>query len=354
MNTFYKFIQLLTVLAALFMTASCDSFIYEYEEDCTVYYRLKFRYDRNLKFADAFAHEVKSVRLFAFNEADELVWQRTEQGEALASGNYVMTLPLESGKYRLIAWCGLGDEESFSLPDAENPECSSEGLHCVLNAFAKPASGSSYDETGVACSDKDLQPLFHGMMDVELPTDDDGGEYFYEMSLTKNTNVFRVMLQHLSGEDVRPEDFEFSIEDDNGWLAHDNAMRCDAPVSYRPWALYAGEAGLRTADTRVQTSVSVAVAEMTMSRLFMRDWTKYRKPTLKIRRATDKKEIVSLPVIDYVLLLKGEHHKQMDSQEFLDRADEYNMAFFLDEDNRWISTVINVLSWRVVINNTDL
>ena len=45
----------LTAFAAL---VSCNGFVYEQEEDCTVYYRVKFRYDMNLKFADAFAHEV--------------------------------------------------------------------------------------------------------------------------------------------------------------------------------------------------------------------------------------------------------------------------------------------------------
>ena len=72
------------------------------------------------------------------------------------------------------------------------------------------------------------------MMDVELPMNDDGGEYTYEMSLTKNTNVFRVVLQHLSGEDIDADDFEFSIEDNNGWLAYDNSMLRDVPVIYRP------------------------------------------------------------------------------------------------------------------------
>lgn len=33
----------------------CDSVIYDGEGDCSVNYRVKFRYDMNLKFADAFA-----------------------------------------------------------------------------------------------------------------------------------------------------------------------------------------------------------------------------------------------------------------------------------------------------------
>ncbi len=44
----------------------------------------------------------------------------------------------------------------------------------------------------------------------------------------------------------------------------------------------------------------------------------------------------------------------MSEQEFLDRADEYNMTFFLDEDNKWVSTVIQILSWKVVRSNVDI
>ena len=166
--------------------------------------------------------------------------------------------------------------------------------------------------------------------------------------------MFRVVLQHLSGEDIDADDFEFSIEDNNGWLAYDNSMLRDVPVIYRPWAVYSGEAGVETAPKRAITSVKVAVAELTVNRLFMRDWTKYKRSVLTIRTVADGKLVASIPIIDYVLLVKGEHHRQMDDQEYLDRADEYNMTFFLDQDNNWISTVVQILSWRVVINNSDL
>ncbi len=330
---------------ALFSISACDSLVYDHEGDCSVSYRLKFRYDMNLKFADAFAHEVKSVSVYAFDASGSLVWQAAEQGEALAAPDYAMQLPLGPGRYRLVAWCGLGNEESFCLPDAA-PACSPEDLHCRMNCLDETPADAP------AGSAEDLHPLFHGMMEVELPEDNDGSEYTYEMKLTKDTNVFRVVLQHLSGEDIAAEDFEFSIEDCNGWLAHDNSLLEDAPVAYRPWAVYSGEAGVGSA--RAITSVKLVVAELTVNRLFVRDWTAYKRPTLTIRTAADGELVASVPIIDYALMVKGEHHRQMDDQEYLDRADEYNMTFFLDANNRWMSTVIEILSWRVVVNNSDL
>lgn len=330
----------------LFGAASCGSLIYDHEGDCSVHYRLKFRYDMNLKFADAFAHEVKSIRLYAFDSEGGLVWQAAEQGEALAADGYSMLLDLAPGNYRLVAWCGL-DGDSFSLPDAASA-CCPEDLHCRLGCI----DGASAEISDApVCSDSDLHPLFHGMMDVELPAADNG-EYIYEMSLTKDTNVFRVVLQHLSGEDLRAQDFEFGIEDCNGWLAYDNSLLQEVPVVYRPWAVYSGEAGVGAG--RAITAVKVVVAEMTVNRLFMRDWTQYRRPALVIRTAADGALVASVPIIDYALLVKGQHYRQMDDQEYLDRADQYNMTFFLDSSNHWISTAIEVLSWRVVVDNSDL
>lgn len=56
----YWGITVLAIIVTAFLFVSCDGMIYNDEGDCSVRYRLKFRYDMNLKFADAFAHEVKS------------------------------------------------------------------------------------------------------------------------------------------------------------------------------------------------------------------------------------------------------------------------------------------------------
>ena len=357
MNTLHKLRQVIMVLTALLLITSCDGLIYDDEGDCAVTYRLKFRYDMNLKFADAFANEVKSVSLYAFDEAGRLVWTSSERGAVLASEDYAMTLSLAPGKYRLVAWCGLDDGGSFELPDA-NPAEDITDLSCRIDGVTATQPQQPF------LSDKDLQPLFHGMMDVVLPDSDDGEDYTYTMRLTKDTNVFRVVLQHLSGEDIDPDDFQFSIEDNNGWLAYDNSMLMETPVVYRPWAVYPVEAGVGNGEsevkthadaaTRTITDVRAVVAEMTTNRLFARDWTRFAKPMLKIRAVESGKTVVSLPVIDYALMVKGKHLEKMDNQEYLDRADEYNMTLILDENNRWVSTVIDILSWRLVVNNVGV
>ena len=56
-----------TLFAGLVLT-SCDSQIFDYEGDCSATHHLKFKYDMNMKFADAFYNEVTEVRLFVPHE----------------------------------------------------------------------------------------------------------------------------------------------------------------------------------------------------------------------------------------------------------------------------------------------
>ena len=207
---------------------SCDSVIYDYEGDCSVSYRLKFRYDKNLKWADAFANEVSSVHLYAFDPSGVLVWQREDRVDPATADNYSMLLDLPAGDYKLLAWCGLCNdgerEESFSVPEARVGETRMEQLQCALNR--------KHDESGAYSKDH-LYRLFHGMLDVSLPENEDGGSYNYTMPLTKNTNHIRVILQHLSGEDVNKADFTFRIDDENGLMAHDKELVADENINYR-------------------------------------------------------------------------------------------------------------------------
>ncbi|MCM1021646.1 MAG: FimB/Mfa2 family fimbrial subunit [Muribaculum sp.] len=340
-------IFLSAIFAIQMLFTSCDGVIYEDEGDCDVVYRVKFRYDMNMKYADAFAHEVKSVKLYVFDTAGKLVWQTAESGEELAREGYSIVLPLNPGNYRLAAWCGLDNGESFTVPEIQVGNAHEE-IHCRLNRVY---------EGSQACSKDDLHALFHGILDVNLPDAGyEGGEFVYTIPLVKDTNVFRITLQHLSGEHLNERDFTFHIEDTNGWMAHDNSLNDDEPIKYHAWSVYSGTAGVDTYPeaSRAIENVRVVVAELTVARLVERDWNKYTKPMLVVRASADGKLIARVPIIDYALLVKGEHNVGMSNQEFLDRNDTYNMTFFLDNNLRWLGTEINIHSWRLVRDKTEL
>lgn len=64
--------------------------------------------------------------------------------------------------------------------------------------------------------------------------------------------------------------------------------------------------------------------------------------------------MLSIPLVDYALLVKGYYNRDMGDQEYLDRQDEYNLVFFLDADGDWLSSSIIINSWKVVLSETGL
>ena len=338
------------------MMTSCDNAIYDYEGDCSVTYRLAFCYDKNMAWADAFAREVKSVHLYAFDPDGILVWQNAESGEALAAEDYTMTLDLPAGSYRLLAWCGLENggqrEESFAVPAATVGKTRIEELECRLNR--------QHDAAGAAHSREKLYPLFHGMCDVNLPDDLDGADYLYTMPLTKDTNHVRIILQQLSGQPVDPGDFTFRIEAENGRMNYDNKLLSDELITYWAHDTKSGSASLgiddypelggskrQAASRAITTAVNVAIADLTIARM-----VPGRSYTLTVE-TQDGRESASIPLVDYALLLKDGYDEAMTDEEYLDRQDEYQLVFFLDEDRSWIKTSIIINSWKVVLNQID-
>ena len=329
------------MVAALLASSSCQNgFIFEGEGDCGTYYRIRFKYDYNIKFADAFANEVGSVALYIFDENDILVEEiATTDKDVLSSGTFEIPLELEPGNYTLMAWGGLMDEESFDmLADTKVGVTKREELQVRMHR--------QYDVNGKATVNEDLLPLFHGVMPLEVK--DIPGTFTETMSLMKNTNVIRILLHEISGHDVDASQFIFEINDDNGLYDWDNTLLDDEMITYSAWNQSTGSAEVEDNDVKSVTSVSVALAELTIGRMRAGD-----SPVLHIKNRESGKDVFRIPIADYALLVKGYYREKMGDQEYLDRQDEYTMTFFLDE-GEWVSSVIYINSWRVVLNDTEL
>lgn len=344
---------------ACVLLASCDSAIYDYEGDCSVTYRAAFRYDRNMKWADAFANEVNSVHLYAFDKSGTLVWQQSERCDAPEGGDYMMPLDLPAGDYRLVAWCGLdnggdADTESFTVPEAVVGKTVIGDLQCAMRR--------SHNAGGAAFTGEKLKPLFHGMLDVSLPDASyTGGDYTYTFDLTKNTNHVRVILQQLSGKPVNVGDFEFFVDVENGLMDYDNSLLPDENITYYAYHTGEGTAGMGIDDypeqgngksartsSRDITSVSVAIADFSIARL-----TERNKAYLTVREVNDGHIVARIPLTDYALLLMDGYDRKMTPQEYLDRQDDYTLTLFLDESRYWIGTSIIINSWKIVLDDVN-
>lgn len=333
---FGKLILLLCALGAIAAVTSCER-IFEGEGDCSLHCQLKFRYDMNMKFADAFPNSVSHVEVYVYDSQTGKLLQRKEEcGDVLAREDYTMELEgLKPGTYDIVAWCGDGlCDGKFSLESPVEGQSHVTELSCAME----------HEDGHVR---EDVGQLFHGMERVTF--EDTYGTHVRTISLTKNTNVVRVVLQHLSGIDVDPDEFTFDIQDDNSVMAHDNSIVASDMLTYHPWSVTAGSAGIDADLHPTKTSVSVALAEFTVGRLMTGN-----NPVLSIYNKAQDTKVLSIPLKDYALLVKGNYNKAMSDQEYLDRQDEYNLTFFLDEHGDWLTSRIIINSWHVVLQNSEL
>lgn len=331
----------------LLALSSCDGLIYDDLDPCPDNgLRIPFHYDMNMKFADAFQHEVTEVELFVFTLDGNLVMRKKASGSELKTedfGTYRMNLDdLTPGTYDMIAWAhGDNYEPTFEINDPWASRAS-EDLYCTLRTTW--LADEEY-------SDTDLRRLYHARRRVTVSKHDQEVVDLPPMMLTKDTNVVRVLLQHLDGSNIDSSHFDFYITDNYTVLDHNNTPGNQTRLTYRAWDKKSATAG-GIGPTRAQTSVSTVVAELSTSRLMARDADKSR---LVVRDVKSDRVVIDIPLTDYLLMVKGNYNRQMADQEFLDRQDDYSLHFFLDENNDWYTAAgIYINSWHLVPQDTEL
>jgi hypothetical protein len=97
------------------------------------------------------------------------------------------------------------------------------------------------------------------------------------------------------------------------------------------------------------STLSAVLAEFTISRLVVEN-----SPTLVVYKKDRNRKVFSIPLKDYILMVKGKANSGMSDQEYLDREDEFVMTFFLDEKGDWVSSHVVINSWHLVLNEGDL
>lgn len=299
---------------------------------------LRFVFDYNMLYADAFQTQVDCLTLFVYDSDGNYVATRTESSSVLADKNWRMVIDLPAGKtYHFVAYGGM--------------ECDKSTFHFL----SEPAAGSTLSQLGVEmdarCIDAnpgvDLHPLFYG--DLDLAIDPKALDYTEgTVYMMKDTNQIRILLQNVDGTPVDPADFDFTITDNNTLFNYANDVVPTAEgITYAPW--YTGQASAGT-DTDGSTEVVLAVAQFATSRLMAGSGARL---TVSDRR--NGESVLSIPLVNYLLLLKSENPDlvNMAPQEFLDREDTWRMILFLD-NGRWLDTRIIINDWVVRLNNAEL
>lgn len=317
----------------LMMGLSCST-IFTSQEDCPRGVALRFIYDYNMEYANAFHSKVHCVSVYVFDEAGNHVTTVAETSDILRQESYRMPLVLDPGNYTLLAYGGLAcPDRSFDITN-----------------YATKASGTHIDDMQVELnhddfvSDKSLHSLFYGAAQLEVPHEDEFIEK--DVYMMKNTNNIRLVLQQANGKSLEADDFIFRITDDNSLMNKENAVVPKGLVTYKPWTT--GETVVGAVEDG-ETPVSVAFAELSTSRL-----TTGTSPKLIVQNAETGEDIINIPLNQYLLLLKSELYSEMGAQEFLDRESEWSLIFFLDDGLRWLNTRIVINDWVVRLNHAEM
>lgn len=338
------------LVAALAPGAGGCSMVTDSAESCPAELRVRFVYDYNIKDADAFAKEVRSVDVWAFDTQGALVWSGSASGAELAADGFRLDTGLPEGRYDFVAWCGLRENTGFDL--ATYRPSSKEELEVTLRTRA--------EEDRQVCSDR-LPGLWHGMVsDISYAPDPFSPSYkTVTIPLVKDTKRIRVMLQHLDGSPIDRRDFTASITAADGRLAWNNSLMPSPTVTYEPFDVYYGSTaapdgtgdlerpaaygGFTRAGTL--TEVSALMFSFATSRL-----TEAQKEDvyLTVHRGWDDRDIIHIPIVKYLLMVR-DRYGDWDDQEYLDRQDEWSVVFFIDKASNWYQADgIFINNWAVV------
>ena len=351
-------ILLLTVLAGAM--ASCDSVLDFDKGDCSIEYQVKFKYDYNMKQVDAFAQEVKTVTLYAFDENGIFVNQKTEQGNRLSIDGYAMSIELAPGEYDMITWAGL-DDQSFAVP-LLTPGVSK--LKDLTVLTRRNIDTRAEGEEGEYIVRRSLPSLFHGrvervtLADKFTPATRAIPQVVTTVPLVKNTNTIRIVIAQVNQHPDQPvtraidkERFSYAIYDDNGYMNYDNTLLEDNLLTYLPYVTEDSHISTRAFSTDGKAAeYPAAIAEISVARLL-----DSQTPRLEIiNQDTGKQLLPGNSLINYLELLKEQGFINMPLQEYLDREDSFGMIFFVDENLTMLKSVIQINDWIVHLKDIEL
>ena len=288
---------------------SCDMF-HEDLPGCRLF--VKFKYDYNMLFTDAFHTQVDKVELYVFDKDGKFLFKQTEEGSTLGTGSYLMEVKLPVGQYQFMAWAGAHDSYDIT------------SLQAGVSSIADLKLQLKREETLII--DKELEPLWYGEINnVDFTGTTDQTEV---INLIKDTNKVRFVFQG-SNEDswgVDVNAYTYEIIESNGYLAHDNSLLGDDNLSFRPYHIE-------------QKNLAAGIVELNTMRFLANRNARF----VVTEKATGKK-VFNINLTDFLVMTKIEGHN-MSAQEYLDRESEYKIVFFFADNDPWLVLQININGW---------
>ena len=325
------------MLCLLTSAATLASCIYEDEVPCPV--ELRFVYDYNMEFADAFPHRVRDLQLYIFGQDGTLLDTRRATAPDGGFGEtYRMNLQdLPAGTYTFLAWA-TDNAEAATKAYAFEPITTTRAALADLGLGIHPDAAEYCDLT--------LPDLWHGLLRDFTITGQEPAQA--TIHLVQDVKRFRVMLQRADGQRLATADYAFSITADNARLDYDNSiLPSNAPTIYTPYSLE--EANVANGRTTTG-SLHALVGELNTLRLDATAPARFR-----VSHTAEGRDLFDLDLIHYLELMRLDRHAGMPLQEYLDRENTWNVIFVIGGDagsKHLLSIQIN--QWIMVFNETEL
>ena len=319
----------------LLLTLFISSCLTEKTDDCPSGLSIQFiynLYNQEMEFADAFNNTVNQITLFVFDEQGNYISKHSEAGDVLKRREYRMFIPnLTSGNYQIVVWGGV-ENGSFEVLNSHRNTSNTTDLIVTMD--------NSLDD---GLSRTELSPLYYGSYKVVNHQEDKITSL--SIPLVKNTNTFRILLQTDNEEGVDFNDFTFEIIDNNSALNSRNELALNHQVRYIPYSYGNVNELMSKADSE---SLTPAVyAELSTSKLFEEHSKSAR---LRIYNTKLDREVLDLPLIEMVLLMKNEKfNSKLTNRDYLDRIHSFYMTFFL-HNNVWQKSHITINGWTIRFN----
>lgn len=354
---------------------SCHA-IYDDEGDCNPAYFVKFVFDMNMEYADAFNEQVNSVELWVFDKETKAVADHVmASGQALADDNFLLPISVDPGQYHIVAWCNLEGNRHFKVMD---------GVTSLTHPSVRMERRHD-SERRQTVSDQALDELFHGIIDITAPdalemqqivnggkelekqthrygtqtvydplcfwdSNEEKFKVIYTVSLIRNTNNIVLSLEHISGQ-FDLDNLGIEMIDNNGTMLYDNRLdNNDERITFLPWRTATG-----SLEQGVQTKAGQAedrYADFVTTELSTGRMTTDHDKVIRIFEKDSGETMFSLPVNKWISQLRSAKYQNMDEQEYLDRENNFELMVFLQDDGKggWTAIQIVINGWHIIEN----
>ena len=332
------------------MSIVLSSCVHDDQEDCGL--NIRFRYTYNVKNADAFSHEVKSIDLYVFDEDGKYIKRYSDASEQFGTGYLMNIRDLKAGKYTFV--CMARSEKEITDEDQEFQ-------------IARIAKGADINELTAHLDDnnginsKRFAHLYVGKTSIDYS----GNPQTTTIDLLKCSNTYRILLLPTSKQaNFIADNFDIRITNGNKWFDHKGDLLV-TPTSEKDKEKITHVPHNRSMATNDGTTNAAEnneildeedrdvalIYDLRSTRLFRHDDTR-----LVITDKRNGKEVFnhSLP---WLLSLYGgdQRHKNWDDQEYLDRQDHYTLTFYVDDTRDYSFTAkVKVNGWVLNLIDTEV